>query len=78
MLYSNDSCQNRVYADQHHMTLPWGQVLTYRGYMFLAERRLKYIFLTHTAHEISCAYEPGTDFGREKAAFFTDREGSCY
>ena len=46
--------------------------------MFLAERRLKFIFLTHTAHEISCAYEPGADFGREKAAFFTDREGSCY
>ena len=30
--------------------------------MFLAERRLKFIFLTHTAHEISCALGQRPDF----------------
>ena len=34
MLCSIDSCQNRVSADQYHMTLSRAQVSTHRGYLF--------------------------------------------
>ena len=69
MLQSSDSCQNRVSADQHHMTLPRAQVLTHRGFMFLAEHRLKFIFLTHTAHDINCALSQRPDFGAKRLPF---------
>ena len=54
MLWSIDSCQNRVSADQYHLTVPRAQVSTHRGRVFLKlsadklpvsnDRRLKFIF----------------------------------
>ena len=35
MLWSINSCQNRVSADQYHPTVSWAQVLAYRGRVFL-------------------------------------------
>ena len=35
MLWSIDSCQNRVSAEQYHLTVPRAQVLTHRGQVFL-------------------------------------------
>ena len=35
MLWSIDSCQNRVAADQYHLTLSRAQVSTHRGQVFL-------------------------------------------
>ena len=34
MLWSIDSCQNRVSADQYHMIVPWSQGSTHRGRVF--------------------------------------------
>ena len=34
MLWSVDSCQNRVSADQYHLTVSWAQVSTHRGRVF--------------------------------------------
>ena len=34
MLWSIDSCQNRVSADQYNMTVSWAQVLTQWDYVF--------------------------------------------
>ena len=34
MLWSIDSCQNRVSADQYHLTVSRAQVLTHRGQVF--------------------------------------------
>ena len=34
MLWSIDSRQNRVSADQYHLTVSWAQVLTHRGQVF--------------------------------------------
>ena len=31
MLWSIDSCQNRISADQYHLTVAWAQVSTHRG-----------------------------------------------
>ena len=31
MLWSVDSCQNMVFADQYHLTVSWAQVLTHRS-----------------------------------------------
>ena len=55
MLWSINSCQNRVSADQYHLTVPRAQVSTHRGLVcFLklsadelpvsTDRRLKFIF----------------------------------
>ena len=54
MLWSIDSCQNRVSTDQYHLTVLWAQVSTNRGWVFLKlsadklpvsnDRRLKFIF----------------------------------
>ena len=54
MLWSIDSCQNRVSADQYHLTVPRAEVSTHRGRVFLKlsadklpvsdDRRLKFIF----------------------------------
>ena len=34
MLWSIDSCQNRISADQYHLTVPRAQVSTHRGRVF--------------------------------------------
>ena len=34
MLWSIDSCQNRISADQYHLTVPRSQVSTHRGRVF--------------------------------------------
>ena len=34
MLWSSDSCQNKVSADQYHLTVPRAQVSTHRGRVF--------------------------------------------
>ena len=55
MLWSIDSCQNRVSADQYHLTISRAQVSTHRGqvffqsysmtsYQFSNDRRLKFNF----------------------------------
>ena len=54
MLWSIDSYQNRVYADQYHLTVPRAQVSTHRSRVFLKlcadklpvsnDRSLKFIF----------------------------------
>ena len=55
MLWSIDSCQNKVSADQHHLTVSRAQVSTHRGqvffwsypltrYWFSNDRRLKFNF----------------------------------
>ena len=55
MLRSIDSCQNRVSADQYHLTVPQAQVSTHRGRLFFLklsvdklpvsnDRRLKFFF----------------------------------
>ena len=35
MLWSIDSCQNKVSVDQYHLTVSWAQVSTHRGQVFL-------------------------------------------
>ena len=56
MLWSIDSCQNKVSADQYHLTISRAQVSTHRGqvfiwsyplirYWFSNDRRLKFDFL---------------------------------
>ena len=56
MLWSIDSCQNKVAADQYYLTVSRAQVSTHRGwvlfwsypltsYWFSNDRRLKFIFL---------------------------------
>ena len=34
MLWSIDTCQNKVSANQYHMTISWAQVRPYRGQKF--------------------------------------------
>ena len=34
MLWSIDTCQNKVSADQYHVTISWAQVRPYRGQLF--------------------------------------------
>ena len=66
MLCSIDSRQNRISADQCHLTVPRAQVSTHRirvlfwsypltNYQFLNDRRLKSIF-SHDSYEICCVY----------------------
>ena len=48
-LWSIDSCQKRVFADQYHMTVSLAQVSTYPGNVFIgfrwpADRSLKFKF----------------------------------
>ena len=65
MLWSIDSCQNRVSADQYHTTLSWAQVLTHRGHYFLRLSTDKLLVFQWSqpksnflnAWEISCAYQ---------------------
>ena len=64
MLWSIDSCQNRVSADQYHLTVSRAQVSTHQGralfwsypqtsYWFWNDRRLKFIF-EKNSYEICC------------------------
>ena len=65
MLWSTDSCQNRVSADQYHQTVPRAQVSTHRVRVFLKlsadklpvsnDRRLKSIF-SNDSYEICRVY----------------------
>ena len=68
MLWSIDSCQNRVSADQYHLTVSRAQVSTHRGqvffwsypltrYWFSNDRRLKFNFFLNS-YEICCVYVP--------------------
>ena len=34
MLWSIDTCPNKVSTDQYHMTISWAQVRPYRGHLF--------------------------------------------
>ena len=65
MLWSIDSCLNRVTADQYHLTVSRAQVLTHQGqvffwsypltsYLFSNDRRLKFFFFNW--YEICCVY----------------------
>ena len=65
MLSSIDSCQNRVSADQYHLTVAGAQVSTHRHRVFLKlsadklpvsnDGRLKFIF-SNDSYEICCVY----------------------
>ena len=64
MLWSIDSCQNRLSADQYHLTVPWAQLLTHLGRVFKLsadklpdsnDRRLKFSF-SSDSYEICCVY----------------------
>ena len=65
MLWSIDSWQNRVSADQYHLTVPRAQVSTHRHRVFLklsADKlpvwnghRLKFIF-SNDSYKICCVY----------------------
>ena len=66
MLWSIDSCQNKVAADQYYLTVSRAQVSTHRGwvlywsypltsYWFSNDRRLKFIFvLVHMKYVVFC------------------------
>ena len=65
MLWSIDSCQNKISADQYHLTESRAQVSTHRhrvlfwsypliSYWFSNDRRLKFIFFN--LYEICCVY----------------------
>ena len=71
------------------MTLSRAQVLIHRGYMFFksfannilvfnCSQAQFFFFLTHTAHEINCAYEPAAGPQARKVTLFTGREDSFY
>ena len=89
MLWSIDSCQNRVSADQYHLTVPRAQVSSHRGRVFLKlsadklpvsnDRRLQW-FIRH----MLCLshYGPAllrfwfeTDLGRQNSARFFKNAG---
>ena len=66
MLSSIDSCQNRVSADQYHLTVSRAQVSTHQGrvffwsypltiYSFSNDRRLTFTFFKNS-HQICCVY----------------------
>ena len=66
MLWSIDSCQNRVSADRYHLTVPRAQASTHQEveyFLKLAtdilpvsnDRRLKFIF-SNDSHEICYVY----------------------
>ena len=65
MVWSIDSCQNKVSADQYHLTVSRAQVSTHRGqvffwsypltrYWFSNDRRLKFIFLKKFIWKMFC------------------------
>ena len=65
MLWSIDSCQNKVSADQYHLTGSQAQVSTHRGqvffwsyplarYLFSNDRRLKFNFFSKFIWKILC------------------------
>ena len=71
MLWSTDSCQNRVSADQYHQTVPRAQVSTHRVRVFLKlsadklpvsnDRRLKFIFpRIHIKYVVFMSLRPRT------------------
>ena len=93
MLWSSDSCQNRVSADQHHLTVSRAQVSTHRDRVFLklsADKLLVFrwsqaqIFYTFF-YEICCVYVPlSTNFNFKLTLdtkiqpAITGREDSCF
>ena len=93
MLWSTDSCQNRVSADQHHLTVSRAQVSTHRDRVFLklsADKLLVFrwsqaqVFL-YFFYEICCVYVPlNTNFNFKLTSdtkiqpAITGREDSCF
>ena len=88
MLWSIDSCQNKVSADQHHLTLSRAQVSTHRGqvffwsypltrYWFSNDRRLRFNFFLKFIWNMLCLCAAQLKFW-----FQTDLErensASCY
>ena len=61
MLSSIDSCQNRVSADQYHLTVSRAQVSTHQGrvffwsYSFSNDRRFTFTFFKNS-YQICCVY----------------------
>ena len=65
MLWSIDSCQNKVSADQYHLTVTWARVSTHRGqvffwsypltrYWFSNNRSLKFNFFLRFIRNMLC------------------------
>ena len=69
MLWSIDTCQNSVSADEYHLTVPRAQVLTHRGQVFFEvirwqlpvpnDRRL-FFPMIHTKYVVFMSPWPGT------------------
>ena len=68
MLWSTDSCQNKVSADQYHLSVSRAQVSTHRGrvffwsypltrFLFSNDRRLKFNFFLNS-YKKCCVYVP--------------------
>ena len=86
MLWSVDSCQNRVSADQYHLTVPRAQVSSHRGRVFIRwqitsfkwSQAQVYFFQWFIWNMLClCHYGPAlsrfwfqTDLGRENSATF--------
>ena len=81
MLWSIDSSQNSVSADQYHLTVSWAQVPTHRGWVFFEVTRWQVtsfqmiadssLFLKKNSYEICCVYVPHNkyfDFKRTSVA----------
>ena len=93
MLWSIDSCQNRVPADQYHLTVSRAQVLTYRGQVFFAVIRWQVtsfqmiagssciFFLIHMNYvfffSVQLKFWFKTDLGPENSASYY-RQDSCF
>ena len=85
MLRSIDSYQNRVSADQHHLTISRAQVSTHRGRVFLKLSADKLLVIKCIGNKL-CLWAAldllNFDFKLTKDAkiqpVFTDREGSCF
>ena len=64
MLWSIDSCENRVSADQYHMAVPRAQVSTHWGRVFFevfcwqntSFKWSHFFIFSHDSYEISCVY----------------------
>ena len=79
MLWSIDSCQNRISTDQYHLTILQAQVSTHQGrvffYQFLKDRRLKFNFLKFIWNMLClCAvllkFWFQTDLGPDSASYY--------
>ena len=88
MLWLIDSCQNRVSADQYHLTVPRAQVSTHRGRVFLWSYPLtNYQFqmiacsssiFSNDSYEICCVYVTNWPRTRKLTSFLKIQTGKIF